>query len=179
MSEAENKAPKAEKTNETVRPFKSAAEATTQAAEHAKSALHGVQERVAGTVHEFQGRVTESFNEASKAAREAYEFQRGAVETMIEAGRIYGEGLQGLVTHAANVNRAQFEETVSALRSLMTTRSFSEAVKLQTELARAVTSRALTEGSKMVHDYLSVTEKAVAPLTAKAEEAAQKISKAA
>jgi phasin family protein len=177
MSDAETKK------TETVRPFKAAVEATTnaasQAAETTRSALNAAQDKVNGTLHEMQTKLSDGFSKASETAREVYDFQRGTLDTLVEAGKIYGEGLQNLVTHAAAVNREQFEETVSTLRTLMSTRSLGEAVRLQTELARKVTSRSLTEGSKLVHDYLKVTEQAVAPLTARAQDAADRIAKAA
>lgn len=168
---------------ETVRPFKAAVEATTKAAsdaaENARTAMHSAQEKVSGTVHEFQSKLNDGLHQATETAREVFDFQRATVETLIEAGKIYGQGLQNLASHAAQVNRAHLEETVSTVRTLLTTRSLTEAFRLQSELARNVASRSLTEGSKMVQDYLKVTEEAVAPLTAKAQEAAQKLAKAA
>ncbi len=177
MSDADTRKP------ETVRPFKAAVEATTnaasQAAETTRSAMNAAQEKISGTMGEMQNKLSDGLNKAGETAREVYDFQRGTLETLVEAGKIYGEGLQNLVTHAAAVNREQMEETVSTLRTLMTTRSLTEIVRLQTELARSMTSRSLTEGSKLVHDYLKVTEQAVAPLTARAQDAAQRIAKAA
>lgn len=178
MSEFD-KNPKAEP----ARPFKAAVEATTsaasQATQAAKQTAENIQSTVQGTVHEMSSKLSEGMSRAGETARELFDFQRGTVEKMLEAGKIYGEGLQSLASHVAAVNREQFEETVNTLRTMASTRSITEAFRLQNELARTLASRSLTEGSKLVHDYLKVTEQAVAPLTTRAQEAAEKLAKAA
>ena len=165
--------------NEPVRPFKAAVEATTNAASQAAQNAKQTMETAQNTVHEMSSKLSEGMSQVSETARELFDFQRGTVEKMLEAGKIYGEGLQSLASHVASVTRENFEETVSTMRTMAGTRSISEAVRLQNELARNITSRSLTEGSKLVHDYLKVAEQAVAPLTARAQEAAEKLAKAA
>ena len=164
---------------EPVRPFKAAVEATTNAASQATQTAKQTIESAQTTVHEMSSKLSEGMSRAGETAREMFDFQRGTVEKMLEAGKIYGEGLQSLASHVASVSRENFEETVSTMRSIAGTRSITEAVRLQNDLARTITSRTLTETSKLVHDYLKVAEQAVAPLTARAQEAAEKLAKAA
>ncbi len=126
-------------------------------------------------LHDMQADVTGGLKQAAELARTYVDVQRTALETVVKAGQIYGEGLQSLVTHAADVNRTQFEHTVAHLRALTAVRSVKEAMSLQAEFAREAASRALTEGSAFVEDYLKVTSQALAPVTARAREAAEKV----
>jgi hypothetical protein len=127
----------------------------------------------------MQEKLTENMHKATETARTMFEFQKGAMQTMLASGKIYSEGLQSLATHAAAVNKLQFDETMAALRTLAGTRSVTEAMRLQTELARTTATRAMTESTKLVKDYVKLAEQAVAPLTAKVHEAAEKFAKAA
>jgi len=135
-------------------------------------------EAATSTLKSAQEQVKSSLNKAAEMAREAVATQRSALETVVEAGKIYGQGLQGLATHAAEVNKVQFEDTLAHLRALTSVKSVKEAVELQTKFARATASRALTETSAFVEDYLKVTEKALAPVTTKVREAAEKVKSA-
>jgi phasin family protein len=122
-----------------------------------------------------QAQVKANVEKASEFARTAAGVQRSAVETVVEAGKIYGEGLQGLATHAVEVNRVQFEDTIAHLRALTSVKSVKEALELQAKFARATASRALAEGSTFVEDYLKVAHQALTPVTTKVREAAEKV----
>ena len=128
---------------------------------------------------DVQAKVTEGPHKAAEAARGYADVQRGALETVVKAGQIYGEGLQGLATRAAGASRSQFEDTMAHLRSLTTAKSVREAVALQTAFTRNTLSRVLSESSVLVEDYLKVAGQALAPVTARAREAADKVKNTA
>jgi hypothetical protein len=128
---------------------------------------------------ETQHTLTESLHKATAASHSLFAFQRSSFETMMHAGKIYAEGLRTLATEAAQAQRAHMEATMATMRSLASTRSVNEAMRLQTEHARATTTRAMTETTKLVQDYLKLAEQATAPITAKVQEAVEKFSKAA
>ena len=142
--------------------------ATEATAEKVKTGLKDVQEKVTTTLHR-----------AAEMARGVVDVQRGALETVVKAGQIYGEGLQGIATHAAEVSKTQFDDTMVHLRSLTTVKSVKEALELQTAFARSTTSRYLTETSAFVEDYLKVAGNALAPVTTRVREAAEKVKKTA
>jgi hypothetical protein len=138
----------------------------------AEVTAEAVAAEVTDTTHAMQAKLTE-------AARTAFEFQSSAISTLLEASKIYGEGLKALAAHAAHVNKVHFDETVAAMRSLATTRSVNEALRLQTEFARTTATRAMTETTKLMQDYMKVAEQAAAPLNAKVHEAVEKFATAA
>jgi phasin family protein len=135
-------------------------------------------EAATNNLKDVQARVTTGLTKAAQLARSVVDAQRTAVETVVQAGKIYGEGLQSLATHAAEVNRVQFEDTMAHLRALTSVKSVKEAVDLQAKFARATASRALTETSAFVEDYLKVAGQALTPVTTRVREAAEKVKSA-
>lgn len=138
-----------------------------------------VVEAAATTVEMVKEQAKESVTQVVELSTAAVEAQRSAVQTVVEAARIYGEGLQGIAHHVAEAGRAQFEETISYLRSLAGVKSVKEALDLQSDYARATASRALTEASTLAEDYLRVATKALQPVTIRARETAERVKKAA
>jgi phasin family protein len=165
-----NKAAKFEQTAE---------KATDQVAGKIEHATETTAEAVKTGLKDVQAKVTDTLHRAAGMARGVVDVQRGALETVVKAGQIYGEGLQGMATHAAEVSRTQFDDTMAHLRALTSVKSVKEAVELQAAFARSTASRYLTETSTFVEDYLKVAGNALAPVTERAREAAEKVKKAA
>ncbi len=153
---------------ETARKTDKAAEAVKHAADVAADGVKTLQDRARG-----------GFQRVSELARGYVDVQRETIETGAKAAKIYGEGLQGLAKHAAEVSRVQFEDSMAHLRSLTGVKSVTELLHLQAEFARATASRALAETSSLAEGYLKVANEALAPVTARAREAAQKVKQAA
>jgi phasin family protein len=144
------------------------AETVKQTADAAAEGIKTMQERARGGVQRV-----------SEYARGYAEVQREALETGAHAARIYGEGLQGLAQHAAEISRVQFEESMAHLRSLVGVRSLTDLFSLQADFARKTASRALEETSTFAEGYLKVANDALAPVTARVREAAEKVKHAA
>jgi phasin family protein len=154
---------------------KAAEKVTAQVTETVKATT----EKATANLKDVQENVTTGLKRAAELARGYVDVQRTAVETVIKAGQIYGEGLQSLATHAANVNRVQFEDTIAHLRALTSVKSVKEAIELQAKFARATASRVLCEGSVLAEDYLKVAGQALTPVVTRAREAAEKVKSAA
>lgn len=148
---------------------------TAKPAEFVSDKLKQTADVAAKGLKDMQADVTGSLAQATDLARAYAEVQRDALETVVKAGQIYGEGLKSLAAHAAETNRTQFEESIAHLRALTGVKSIHEAMELQTQYARTAASRALTEGSTMVESGLELAEKTLAPITARAREAAEKV----
>jgi hypothetical protein len=169
MAQVENITPAAKK-------FERAAEQVTatvsekvqQTADAASKGLQTLKEDVTG-----------GLKQASEFARTYADVQRSTFQTVVKAGQIYGEGLKSLATHIAEVNRTQFEQTMAHFKALTGVKSVKEAFGLQAQFARETTSRALSETGAIVDDYMKVAGEALAPVTAKVREAAEKVKLAA
>lgn len=136
-------------------------------------------ENAAAGVKQMQDTARTGMQKVSELARGYADVQRGTIETGAEAAKIYGQGLQDLVKHAAEISRVQIEDSMAHLRALSGVKSVTDLLHLQAEFARTTTSRALTESSNFVEQYLKVATSALAPVTAKAREAAAKVKQAA
>ncbi len=152
-----------------------AAKTTDRVAETVKQAADATAEGVKTMQERARGGVAR----VSELARGYVDVQREALETGAHAARIYGEGLQGLAQHAAEVSRVQFEDSMAHLRSLVGVRSLNDLLHLQAEFARKTASRALEETSTFAEGYLKVANDALAPVTARVREAAEKVKHAA
>ncbi len=168
MSDAPIAAPKAE----------TATRKTDRVVESIKQTTETAVNKIAEDVKTAQEQARGGFQKVSEFARGYVDVQREAIETVAQAGKIYGEGLQSLATHAVDVNRSQFEDTMAHFRALSSVKSVKEALELQTKFARATASRVLTEGSSFVEDYLKVAGQALTPVTTRAREAAEKVKAA-
>jgi phasin family protein len=144
-------------------------------AEFVGEKLKQTAEAAASGLKTIQADVTGSLAQATELARAYAEVQRDALETVVKAGQIYGEGLKSLAAHAAESNRTQFEASIAHLRALTGVKSIHEAMELQTQYARTAASRALTEGGALVESGLQLAEKTLAPITARARESAEKV----
>jgi len=158
---------------------KKAEKVVEKATEKMTETVKTTAEAATAGLKDAQARVTTGLKRAAELARGYVDVQRTAVETVVKAGQIYGEGLQSLATHAANVNRVQFEDTVAYFRALTSVKSLKEAVELQANFARATASRVLSESSAFAEDYLKVAGQALIPVVTRAREAAEKVKSAA
>jgi phasin family protein len=138
-----------------------------------------VSDAAAEGVKNMQESARGGFQRVSELARGYVDVQRETIEVSAKAAKIYGEGLQGLAKHAAEISRVQFEDGMAHLRSLSGVKSITDLLHLQAEFARTTASRALAETSNIAEEYLKVASQALAPVTARAREAAEKVKQAA
>jgi hypothetical protein len=169
MAEVQNIAPAAKK-------FERTAEAVTATV---AEKVQKTADAAAKGLADVNAEVTDGLHKAAEMTRTYVDVQRSTLETVVKASQIYGEGLKSLATHIADVNRTQFEHTMAHFKALTGVKSVKEAFGLQAQFARETTSRALAETGAIVEDYLKVTGEAMAPVTAKVREAAEKVKLAA
>ena len=150
-----------------------------QTTDRVAEAVKHTTDAAAEGVKTMQERARGGVQRVSEYAREYVDVQRETIETGAHAVRIYSEGLQGLAKHAAEISRVQFEDGMAHLRSLTGVRSLTDLFQLQAEFARKTASRALAETSTFAEGYLKVANDALAPVTARVREAAEKVKHAA
>ncbi len=95
------------------------------------------------------------------------------------SGKIWAEGVQDLTKHAAATAKASYEESVATFKALTTVKSVKEAIEIQTAFSKAAIEKAIAETNKMTEASLKLTEKAMAPITARISVAVTSMSKAA
>jgi len=106
-------------------------------------------------------------------------FQRGNLEAFMKSGQIWAAGVQELTRQFAATAKASFEESGAALKSLSTVKSMREAIDLQSGFSRTAFDKAMAEAKQMTDTSLKLSERALAPLTARVTVAVETFGKAA
>jgi hypothetical protein len=153
-----------------------AAARTTETITRTVEGLKQTADKATAQIRENQARLNEGFEAAVKAAREAVEFQRGTVETVVRAGKLYAEGVQAIGAGLAETAKLQANEALATVRAVAAAKSVNEASQLQLAFYRTGASRLLTEGAKVVDQSVKLANDVIAPLTERARLAAEKIA---
>lgn len=113
-------------------------------------------------------------DKAAKSTSEAVAFQQGTFQAYAEAGQIWASGSQELFRQWSAASRQAMQEGMSGMRALMGVRTPKEAIELQGNMVRTAAVWAVSESAKFAHAGIDLAEKASAPLTARAVQAAEK-----
>jgi phasin family protein len=125
-----------------------------------------------------QVKMKETMAKAMKTSEEMIAFSQGNMEAFMKASQIFTSGLQGLSRHIATTTQASVEETVAMTKAIAGVKSVKEAVDLQSGFARSMMERAMAETGKLTDESMKLTEKAIAPLTARMTVAVEKFGAA-
>jgi phasin family protein len=101
------------------------------------------------------------------------------MEALVKSGQIWTAGVQELMTQFAETAKASFDESVAALTAISSAKSVTEAMDVQSKFATSVAGRALAESNKLVDASIKLTEKTLAPITARVTSAVKTFDKAA
>jgi hypothetical protein len=110
---------------------------------------------------------------AMKTAKDFSAFNQDSLEAFTQASQILATGSQDLFRQMVASSQAAFAEALSGFRALAAAKTVKERLELQASLTRASATWAVTEGSRFAQASLELTEKASAPLTARAVLAAE------
>jgi phasin family protein len=123
--------------------------------------------------------MTQTVETFVKAAEQALAFGRGNVEAMLRSGQILAAGTQDLSKQMLSLTQARFEAGIAGFKALTGTKSFGEAVKLQSKLARSAVEKTVAETLSLTEASLKLVEQSTAPITARVSEAAETVRPAA
>lgn len=129
-------------------------------------------------IEAVQGQVQQHVEKAMKTAEELFAFNQGNLEAVVKSSQIWFAGVQDLSKQFAANAQAQFEETVSAFKTLTTVKSLKEAVDLQSTLARSALEKSMSETGRLSDASFKLAEQAVAPIAARVTLAVEKFSHA-
>ena len=101
------------------------------------------------------------------------------VEALVKSGQIWTAGVQELMKQFAETAKTSFDESVAAFKAISSVKSITEAMDLQSKFATSVAGRALAESNKLLDASIKLTEKTLAPLTARVTSAVATFGKAA
>jgi len=126
-----------------------------------------------------QAALQENIAKAVKAAEEFVAFGQGNVEAFVRAGQIWAAGVQDLGKAMVATTQASVDESVANAKALAGVKSVKEAVDLQTQFLKVALEKAVSESQKLSETVYKLAEQTAAPITARAQFAVEKFSKAA
>jgi phasin family protein len=101
------------------------------------------------------------------------------MEALVKSGQIWTAGVQELMKQFAETAKASFDESVATFTAISSAKSVTEAMDLQSKFTTSVAGRALADSNKLVDASIKLTEKTLAPLTARVTSAVETFGKAA
>ena len=113
-----------------------------------------------------------------KAAEDAAEFGRGNVEALTRATQIYVAGVQDLGRQTFALVQGLTDQAIEGAKALSTVKSLQEAATVQSNYARAVFEKSVTESAKLSEAALKLAEQTFAPLSARFTLAAERLTRA-
>ena len=126
-----------------------------------------------------QTRLKGVYAKGSEVAGDVVSFHKHNLEAMVESGKVLTSGMQDMGREAVADTKKAAEQVTEDVRLMAAVKSPTELFKLQGDIARRNVDAAIAYGSKSTEAWLKLANEAMAPLTSRASEAAEKFRKAA
>ncbi len=143
-----------------------------------------VEQAVAATKEQVENAVVatkEQVEKASAAALKGYDelavMNKEGIDAFVKSGNIFAKGAEEFGKTYFAYAQAAAEQSVEATKTLMTAKTLSDVVEIQTELARTSFDKLVAEGTKLSEMSVKVTNDAIEPLQAHANVVVEKMMK--
>ena len=145
------------------------------------AARQATDETVARTRGPTQNNLKPAPEVFSKSSNAAVQFGHGNLEAMAQSTQIYLTGMQDLSRQYVTAVQGLMQHAFEGSKAFAGARSLKDAMVVQVDLTRASVQLALSEGAKLQHAALKLTERTCAPLAQRATAALEqtKVSRAA
>ncbi len=126
-----------------------------------------------------QTRMKEGVEKVMKTAEQVAAFNQGNVEAMVKSGQIWASGMQDISKHFASAAQASMADGIAAFKALTGVKSLKDALELQASFARSTMEKSVAESNKLTDASMKLTERALAPITARVTVAVETFGKTA
>jgi len=130
-------------------------------------------------VSEAQGKAKAAFEKGTAMLGEVTEFTKGNVEAVMESGKIFADGVQGLGSELVSEGRSAFETMTADIKELAAVKSPTDFFKIQGDMARKNFDSAVAYGSKNSEAMLKLMSDVFAPISGRVSVAMEKARAAA
>jgi hypothetical protein len=130
-------------------------------------------------VTEAQAKAKAAFEKGTGALGELGDFTKGNLEAVVESGKIFAEGLQGLGSELVAEGRTSFSTLTGDIKELAAVKSPTDFFKLQGDIARKNFDSAVAYSSKNSEAMLKLMSDVMAPLSGRVSIAMEKVRHAA
>ena len=124
---------------------------------------------------DWNSRGKDAVEKSTKAWDELGAFYRGNIEAMVESSRIATKGFESFGQHAAELTRKSLEEATAAAKTMSQTKSPTEFMKLQGDLARSAFDAMVAETSRSTETMLKLAGDVAQPMASRLAVAADKM----
>jgi hypothetical protein len=153
------------------------AQAATKGFEQTLASLKDGMAQASSNFETTQAKVKENMDKVMKSAEEFFAFGQGNLDAFVKSAQIWTAGVQDIGKAAASTAQANFDASVAAFKALGGTKSFKDAVDVQSNLARTSLEKATAEAGKLTEASLKLAEQSFAPIAARLTLAAEKFAK--
>ncbi|WP_260924583.1 phasin family protein [Novosphingobium sp. 9] len=126
-----------------------------------------------------QTKAKAAFEKGTEVLGEVSDFTKGNVEAVIESGKIFAEGMQGMGSSLVSESRASFEAMTGDIKELAAAKSPTDFFKLQGDMMRKNFDSAVATGSKNSEAMLKLMSDVMAPISGRFSLAMEKVRTAA
>ena len=128
-------------------------------------------------VNEMQDRSKAAYEKSNQMMGEVSDTAKGNVEAVVESGKIFSDGMQNLAKTYVEEAKAAYEQMTADLKDMAAVKSPTELLQLQGKIMRRNFDAMLANTSKNTEKMMKLSNDAFAPLTARVNVAAEKMSK--
>ena len=114
-----------------------------------------------------------------KTSEEFVAFGQANMEAFMKSSQIWAAGVQELTKALTSTAKLSFDESVTTFKAISTAKSVKEAMELQSTFAKTSFEKAVAESKQLADASIKLTEKALAPITARVTVAVETLGKAA
>ena len=119
---------------------------------------------------------TEVSEKVVKVGSEFSDLSKGTIEAFVQAGQVFATEWQNLFRDMLASSQAASTENLASFRALLSAKTLRPQLEMQATVARTAAIHTVTETSRFTRAYIDLTEKAFAPLAARAYLAADKFT---
>ncbi len=128
---------------------------------------------------DLNSRARGAMEKGQKMFEEMNAFGKGNMEAMVESSKIAAKGLETLGQDAAEFARRQVEGATQAMKTLGTTKSPTEFMKLQSDFARSMFDTMVAETSRSTEKMIKLASDIAQPISNRVAVASDKMKLAA
>ncbi|GAA5049872.1 hypothetical protein GCM10023208_08390 [Erythrobacter westpacificensis] len=138
-----------------------------------------ITETMTEAVNEMQARTQAAYDKSAEAMGEMTDFAKGNVEAMVETGKVFTESLQGMGQTMADEAKLAYETATADIKDMASIKSPTELFQLQGKIMRRNFDAMVAMSSKTTDATMKMANDVAAPLSARMNVAAEKMSKVA
>ena len=124
---------------------------------------------------DMNGRAKDALEKSSRMVEEFSALGKGNMEAMVESSRIAAKCFETLGQEAAEFTRKSMESATGAMRTMATTRSPAELMKLQSDYARSFFDQIVAETSRSTEMLIKLANDVAQPLSNRMAVTAEKM----